>query len=78
MLSCKQVQELLFQEGLSLRRRAGLRLHLLLCKLCRRAERQLRSVEAAVRAFPDAAARHENGLLRPEARERIRKTLRES
>lgn len=81
MLSCKQAQELVSRgEGVALSpwERMSLRLHLLMCRLCRRAARQMRLIDRTVRGLSAAAASREDPALSPEARERIRKTLRDS
>jgi len=54
MLSCKEVTTLHATEGLehaSWRTRMGARLHLLMCKHCRRYVRELARIGAAVRAL---------------------------
>jgi predicted anti-sigma-YlaC factor YlaD len=60
MLTCREVTELAtdHMEGvLPLRRRVGVRLHLLLCGACRRYLAQMRTVTAALRRLPPAAPR---------------------
>jgi hypothetical protein len=82
MLSCRDAQKRLAEAEvlpLSLPGRISLRMHLLLCRLCRRHRRQLETVDRVVRGIADGA---ENALppdgpaLSPEARERIRASLR--
>jgi hypothetical protein len=58
MLTCRDVTELAteYQErALPLRRRLGMRLHLLMCGACRRYLAQLRTVAAALRRLPPEA-----------------------
>lgn len=79
MLSCRQAQELLSrEEALPPWSRMSLRFHLVMCRLCRRAAKQLRFIDRAARKLAAAAASREEPNLSPEARERIRKTLRGS
>ncbi len=55
MLTCRNVTELAtdYQEGaLSLRRRLEVRLHLLMCRFCRRYLAQMRTVADALRRLP--------------------------
>lgn len=60
---------------LSVSQRVGLRLHLLLCKWCRRYGRQLRFLRAAVQGQPDKLCQHEAQGLSPEARARLKRAL---
>lgn len=75
--SCKDVAALVSQSldtRLALRRRIGVRLHLLMCVYCRRYERELRWLRQALdRVRRDAAA----GRLDESARKRIERELRE-
>jgi len=85
MMSCKDASVLLSEaldSPLSLRRRIGLRMHLLMCYLCRRSARQGRAIQEVVRGL--AAKTGENGEdlaglgdLSPEARERVKTALRD-
>jgi anti-sigma factor RsiW len=55
MLTCRDVTELAtdYQEGaLSLRRRLEVRLHLLICRFCRRYLAQMRTVADALHRLP--------------------------
>jgi len=55
MLTCRDVTELATEyqeETLPLRRRLGMRLHILMCGACRRYLAQLRTVAAALRRLP--------------------------
>ncbi len=77
MLSCKQVSELVSESHdrhLSRGERLRVRLHLMLCKLCRRYQRQIRFIEHIGRRL----AGEETPLIKPldeAARERIRQKL---
>jgi uncharacterized membrane protein len=84
MVSCKRVGELLslsFETNLNVWQRLALAVHLWGCRWCRRFQRQLRLVEQACRAWArsdrttEAAA---GAALPKEARERIRRTLRQA
>ena len=59
---------------LSLPQRLGLRLHLLICKWCRRYAKQIRFLRQAVREHPDEVNGPPQGLSR-EARERLKRSL---
>src|SRR6266481_1570518 len=61
---------------LPLRQRFGLRVHLLLCKWCRRYEKQIIFLRNAAHEHPDEMAEPAPKKLSVEARERIRKQLR--
>jgi predicted anti-sigma-YlaC factor YlaD len=50
-----------------------MRLHLIICKACRRYERQLALIEEAIRRCQEPVAT----TLTPEARERLKRTLRD-
>lgn len=76
--SCKEaarLQSLALDHPLRPRQRIGLRIHLILCKWCRRYGRQIRFIRAAALKH----GKHEPGLppqsLRPEAREGIKRRL---
>ena len=75
MLNCKQVSELVSQSldrRLSLGERLGIRMHLMVCAMCRRYRRQLLFLSRASRRLLGRDVR-----LSPEARRRIREKLRE-
>jgi len=57
--------------------RFGLRLHLLLCKWCRRYGKQIRFLRQAVHEHPDEVNDVTPQSLTPEARERLKQALRE-
>jgi len=62
---------------LPLRQRFGLRVHLLLCKWCRRYGKQITFLRSAAHAHPDEMAEPVPQKLSDEARERIKHRLRE-
>ncbi len=79
MLSCKEVTQLVSQsldDRLGWRTRAGVRLHLLVCRGCTRFVRQMRFLRTAAqhfsRAWPENAA---EPRLSAAARERIARAL---
>jgi hypothetical protein len=77
MISCKRAAELisLSQEApLAWRQRLALALHLAVCAMCRRFRRHLRLLERAGRAAPGPPA---EVTLPPEARDRIKRALRD-
>jgi len=62
---------------LSLPQRLGLRLHLLICKWCRRYGKQIRFLSQAVHEHPDQVNEATPRTLSPEARERLKQSLRD-
>jgi hypothetical protein len=62
---------------LSLPQRLGLRLHLLLCKWCRRYGKQIRFLRQAVHERSDEVNEASPRTLSPEARERLKRSLRD-
>jgi hypothetical protein len=82
MLSCRDVTRLISESmdrSLPLRKRIGVRVHLLICKFCARYERQLLRIRETVRRLGEAGETAGGTLGEPlseEARERIRKSLR--
>jgi hypothetical protein len=61
---------------LSLRQRFGLRVHLLLCKWCRRYGKQITFLHSAAHEHPDKMAEPVPHKLSAEARDRIKQKLR--
>ena len=61
---------------LSLPKRFGLRLHLLVCKWCRRYGKQIRFLRQALRQHTDETNEATSHTLSPEARERLKRSLR--
>jgi len=83
MLSCQQASELLSQgldRRLTVTERMGVRIHLLMCRLCTQYEKQLRFVCQASRRFSNEMeqADQETARLPPEARERIKKAVKQN
>ena len=60
---------------LSFFEKLGLRLHLFLCKWCRRYGAQLKFLRSAARECEEHVSRQEPQMLSPEARERIKHAL---
>ncbi|MBN1674569.1 MAG: zf-HC2 domain-containing protein [Kiritimatiellae bacterium] len=81
MLSCKDVTRLVSEaldRDLPLHQRLGVRLHFLFCRVCALYKRQLLILRDLIRR---AVARFESSApvsLPPDARERIRQSIRES
>ena len=76
--TCRQVSKLqsdLLDRPLSLPKRFGLRLHLLVCKWCRRYGKQIRFLHEAVHEHPDELSQATPQTLSPEARERLKQRL---
>lgn len=57
--------------------RFGLRVHLLLCKWCRRYGKQIRFLRRAANEYPDQVAEPTPSTLSPETRERLKRALRD-
>ena len=77
--TCRQVSRLqsdLLDQPLSLPKRFGLRLHLLVCKWCRRYGKQIRFLHEAVHEHTDELSQAAPRTLSPEARERLKNSLR--
>lgn len=81
MLSCKDVTRLISESmdaSLPVRKRIGVRFHLLICAFCARYERQLLLIRETLRRV--ATSETEPGVpgaegLSPDARKRIRESL---
>lgn len=83
MLSCKEVPRLVSESldrKLSLRQRIAMRIHLFMCKLCARYERQIHFIKRATRWYTSKNAFSPESLgpssLSSEARERMKQHLR--
>jgi len=63
---------------LSPARRIGLQLHILVCKLCRRYGRQIHLIHSAASKHPDAVGGAGAQGLSDQARERIKRRVRET
>jgi hypothetical protein len=78
VLSCKQASRLLSQSldrRLSWQERMGLRLHLMVCDVCRRFGKQLLIMRNAIKAMVDASEQDQQIRLPAEARDRITKVI---
>lgn len=81
-MTCKEITKLVSESldrPLPIRQRLAIRLHVLLCKLCDRYRQHLFIIRDAVRRHPDRLEGHESPSppsLSPEARERIKDSLR--
>jgi len=78
MASCKEVSRLI-SEGLDrplpFGQRLAVRLHLAICKLCSRYQRQLRFLQQATQQLPEHGEESSPHALSIEARRRIRRRL---
>lgn len=76
--TCREASRLqsdALDQSLPLPKRFGLRVHLLVCKWCRRYGNQIRFLRQAVNQHPDAVNEFTPHTLSPEARERLKRTL---
>ena len=76
--SCKEaarLQSIALDRKLPMRQRFGLRLHLLLCKWCRRYGKQITFLRNAAHEHADELAKPVAQMLQEEARERIKRRL---
>ena len=79
--NCREASRLqsdALEQPLPFPKRFGLRLHLLLCKWCRRYGRQIRFLRQAVHEHPDELNKAAPHSLSPEARERLKNSLRDT
>ena len=77
--TCREVTRLQSEAldgNLSFARRAGLRLHLFVCRWCRRYGKQIRFLREAMHDHPDELCEASSPGLSPEARERLKRALR--
>ena len=80
MPTCRQASRLqseALDQSLSLPKRFGLRLHLLVCQWCRRYGKQIRFLRQAAHGHPDEVNEAVPRTLSPEARERLKRSLRD-
>ena len=80
MLTCKEASRLLSQSmdgQLPPRKRLELRLHVWICRSCANFEKHLKYLRKAVKEMQAKKSRADGAGLDTEARERIRKALRE-
>lgn len=78
MISCEEAAKLISQSldrPLPVRQRIGLRLHLLMCRVCPRFLRQMRVLRKTARRYPEKIETDETRELSEEAREKIRRKL---
>jgi hypothetical protein len=78
MPTCRQVSRLQSQAldaPLSVPKRFGLSLHLLVCKWCRRYGKQIRFLRSAAHQHADELTEATPQTLSPEARERLKRSL---
>ena len=81
MLSCRETARLLSEatdEPQPLRRRIGLRFHLMMCRLCRRYAKQIGLLDEAARSLSRRVEEGDEaapGGLAPEAKARMRSAL---
>jgi hypothetical protein len=78
MISCEEAAKLISQSldrPLPVRQRIGLRLHLLMCRVCPRFLRQMRVLRKTATRYPEKVETDETRKLSEEAREKIRRKL---
>ena len=76
--SCKEatrLQSAALDRKLTLRQRLGLRIHLALCKWCRRYGKQITFLRSATQRYAQDDQHSPPQMLSPEARERIKRNL---
>ena len=78
--NCREASRLqsdALDQPLSLPKRFGLRVHLILCKWCRRYGSQIRFLRRAAHEHPDQVTEATPNTLPPETRERLKRALRD-
>lgn len=78
MPSCKDVSEMVSESmdrKLPLRKRLGIRMHISMCHLCRRYEKQLRLLREGTRRYANPEENTAQKSLSPAARERLKQAL---
>lgn len=78
MLKCKQASQLISQgldKKLSGRERFGLKMHLLMCRYCRRFSQQLHKLNVVISSMKKNIENDEDIKLSPEAKDRIVKSI---
>ncbi|MDX1914835.1 MAG: zf-HC2 domain-containing protein [Methylophilus sp.] len=78
MLNCKQTSQLVSQSldrNLTLRERLAVRLHLFICKYCRRFQRQLLAMRKSFKRMSEAIENDSSIQLPPETKARISATI---
>ena len=76
--NCREVSRLqseALDHALTPLQRFGLRVHLILCKWCRRYGKQIRFLRRAAHEHSDQVAEASPGTLSPEARQRLKRVL---
>lgn len=78
MLSCKQASQLVsqsFDRPISARERLALAFHLMICKFCRRFNRQLTQISSVIHKLTRHTEQDESLQLSAEAKQRIAESL---
>jgi hypothetical protein len=78
MRSCKDTARILSDsrdEPLPFMTRMGLRMHLMMCRFCRRYDHQLNVLDAVVEGYASSAEDLHSAHLSPEVRDRIKESL---
>jgi len=78
--TCREVARLqsdALDQDLGISKRLGLRIHLLMCRWCRRYGKQIRFLRLATREHADDLCQASPQRLSPEARERLKRALRD-
>jgi len=81
MYSCKQASELTCKaqdQSLSLREKLSLRMHLIMCTMCRRYAKQISFIRRATQRLSEDAEGDKNIHLSEEGRERITNKIKQS
>ncbi len=81
MLNCKQASQLISQsldKKLSLRERFGLKMHLFICKYCKRFSQQIQKLHVTIHSISKQTEEDENIKLPEEAKKRIVKSMNEN
>lgn len=81
MLSCKQASQLISQsleQPLAMRERFALKLHLLICKYCRRFRQQLQAIGVALKLTARAIESDDTIKMPPEAKQRLIQSIESS
>jgi hypothetical protein len=81
MPSCRDISQLIsagMDQNLPVRKRLSIRLHVSMCKFCRRYEKQLHLLHESVGHYADPEANVVEKSLSPAAKEKLRKALENS
>ena len=74
MLSCKQTSQIISQSldrPLTMRERVALKLHLLVCKYCKRFSQQVQTLRVAIKTVVSSIESNNNILMSSAAKKRI-------